>query len=334
MAVAVAVLALPATLSVQTGTGRQIRAVSDDREAAQLCGTNYRHIFGIASAIAFATVALAGIAYGISTEFSPDLGGANLLFAFEAVVIGGIGSLWGTLVGGMLLGIAQQLGAHFNPAYQVLVGNILFLVGAGGSAPGALRQDKRRCREQSDDIAPATTRSSRVKTQTRSSVAFTLGGAIVLIVSFTWAPWLLPASDVYDPHELLHPRDMATMWNLLAGYGGMVSIGQQAFIGLGAYAVLYFAIKGMNPFVAIPLAALVCAIIALPVTFLLFRLRGGYFSVATWVVADTAMLLILSFAFFGGGTGPLPARARTISRPHSSTTIFIWRRGSWRSWWS
>jgi branched-chain amino acid transport system permease protein len=112
----------------KTSTGRQIRAVSDDREAAQLCGTNYRHIFGIASALAFATVALAGIAYGMYSSISPTAGGVNLLFAFETVVIGGIGSLWGTLVGGMLLGIAQMFGAHFNEQYQVLAGNILFLV--------------------------------------------------------------------------------------------------------------------------------------------------------------------------------------------------------------
>jgi branched-chain amino acid transport system permease protein len=112
----------------KTSLGRQIRAVSDDQEAAQLSGTNYRHIFGVAAAIAFATVALAGIAYGMTTQFSPTSGGINLLFAFEAVVIGGIGSLWGTLVGGISLGIAQQLGAHFNPQYPTLFGNILFLI--------------------------------------------------------------------------------------------------------------------------------------------------------------------------------------------------------------
>lgn len=112
----------------RTSTGRLIRAVSDDREAAQLCGANYKHIFGVAAAIAFATVALAGIAYGIHTEFFPTSGGGNLLYAFEAVVIGGIGSLWGTLIGGVALGIAQEFGAHFNPAYQYLAGNILFLV--------------------------------------------------------------------------------------------------------------------------------------------------------------------------------------------------------------
>jgi branched-chain amino acid transport system permease protein len=126
--VSIVVLAALQLFLSKTSTGRQIRAVSDDREAAQLCGTNYRHIFGIASALAFATVALAGIAYGMYSQLTPTAGGVYLLFAFETVVIGGIGSLWGTLVGGILLGISQQFGAHFNPQYQVLAGNILFLV--------------------------------------------------------------------------------------------------------------------------------------------------------------------------------------------------------------
>ncbi len=127
LGVAVAVLGALQLFLSRTSTGRLIRAVSDDREAAQICGANYKHVFGIAASIAFATVALAGISFGMMTEFAPTSGGVNLLFAFEAVVIGGIGSLWGTLVGGVALGIAQQFGAHINPAYQVLAGNILFL---------------------------------------------------------------------------------------------------------------------------------------------------------------------------------------------------------------
>jgi branched-chain amino acid transport system permease protein len=110
--------------------GRLIRAVADDREAAQLAGADYRHIFGIAAAIAFATVALAGIAYGMYTSIDPTSGTTALLllFAFEAVVIGGLGSLWGTLVGGILLGVVQQLGAQVGSSDQVLAGQLLFLV--------------------------------------------------------------------------------------------------------------------------------------------------------------------------------------------------------------
>lgn len=152
-----------------------------------------------------------------------------------------------------------------------------------------------------EDLTPVD-QSITVK-RNQIPVAYTLGGAVALAVFFTWAPWILPASDVTILMNFFILVIMATMWNLLAGYAGMVSIGQQGFIGLGAYATLYFAIKGMDPFVAIPLAIIVCAVIAFPVTYLLFRLRGGYFAVATWVVANSAMLIIGSIAFFGGGTG-------------------------------
>jgi len=109
--------------------GRMIRAVADDQEAAQLCGVDYRHVFGIAAAIAFGTVALAGIAYGMYSQFSPTTGTDTiLLFAFAAVVIGGLGSLWGTLLGGIVLGVAQQIGAQINQADQVLAGYIVFLL--------------------------------------------------------------------------------------------------------------------------------------------------------------------------------------------------------------
>jgi len=109
--------------------GRLIRAVADDREAAQLSGINYRHVFGVAAAIAFGTVALAGLAFGMYTQFDPTIGTDQvLLYAFEAVVIGGLGSLWGTLAGGILLGVAQQVGAQYHAADQILAGQLLFLI--------------------------------------------------------------------------------------------------------------------------------------------------------------------------------------------------------------
>ena len=108
--------------------GRMIRAVADDREAAQLSGVDFRHVFGIAAAIAFGTVALAGIAYGMYSQFAPTTGTDTiLLFAFAAVVIGGLGSLWGTLLGGVVLGVAQQIGAQINISYEVLAGYIVLL---------------------------------------------------------------------------------------------------------------------------------------------------------------------------------------------------------------
>ena len=112
-----------------SGPGRLIRAVADDPEAAQLSGVDYRHVFGIAAAIAFGTVALAGLAFGMYSSFDPTIGTDQLLlFAFEAVVIGGLGSLWGTLAGGIVLGVVQQLGAQVNAADQILAGQLIFLV--------------------------------------------------------------------------------------------------------------------------------------------------------------------------------------------------------------
>jgi branched-chain amino acid transport system permease protein len=127
-AVAVAVLLGLQYFLSRSKYGRLIRAVADDREAAQLAGADYRHVFGIAAALALGTVALGGIAYGMYVDLDPTTGTDTiLLFAFAAVVIGGLGSLWGTLVGGVVLGIAQQIGAQINISDELLAGYIVFL---------------------------------------------------------------------------------------------------------------------------------------------------------------------------------------------------------------
>jgi branched-chain amino acid transport system permease protein len=127
-AVAVVVLLSLQYFLSRTKYGRLIRAVADDREAAQLAGADYRHVFGIAAAIAFGTVALGGIAYGMYSQLYPTAGTDTiLLFAFAAVVIGGLGSLWGTLLGGVVLGVAQQIGAQINISDEVIAGFVVFL---------------------------------------------------------------------------------------------------------------------------------------------------------------------------------------------------------------
>jgi branched-chain amino acid transport system permease protein len=119
-------LALELFLS-RTSLGRMMRAVSDDPQVAELVGADSRHIYAVATAIAMATVALAGLLFAMRSSFSPAAGPSRLLFAFEAVVIGGLGSLWGTLVGGMVLGLAQTLGAQIDPALTLLAGHTIFL---------------------------------------------------------------------------------------------------------------------------------------------------------------------------------------------------------------
>lgn len=110
-----------------TRTGRAMRATRDDADAARLMGIDDRHLYAVATAIAIATVALAGVFLGMSTQFTPGYGDLILIFAFEAVIIGGLGSLWGTFVGGLVLGVAQTVGAQVDPAYGVLAGHLVFL---------------------------------------------------------------------------------------------------------------------------------------------------------------------------------------------------------------
>ncbi|HMK96912.1 MAG TPA: branched-chain amino acid ABC transporter permease [Acidimicrobiales bacterium] len=96
---------------------------------------------------------------------------------------------------------------------------------------------------------------------------------------------------------------LATMWNALAGYVGLVSVGQQLYIGVGAYMVLYLAQHGWEPFATVPVALLGAAVLAVPASFLVFRLSGAYFAIATWVLAQVAALFVARFASLGGGTG-------------------------------
>ena len=107
--------------------GRAFRATSDDQETAELMGIDNRRLYGLAMAISLGIVAVAGVFLGIRTTFTFSSGPDRLLFAFEAVIIGGLGSLWGTLVGGAVLGIAQTVGAKLSPGWGILTGHLVFL---------------------------------------------------------------------------------------------------------------------------------------------------------------------------------------------------------------
>jgi branched-chain amino acid transport system permease protein len=126
----VAVLILVGLQLLISGTalGRSLRATADDPDAASLVGIDARHIYAVAMALALGTIAIAGVFLGIRTTFAPSDGPVRLIFAFEAVVIGGLGSLWGTLVGGIVLGVAQALGNQIGPGYQILAGHLVFLI--------------------------------------------------------------------------------------------------------------------------------------------------------------------------------------------------------------
>ena len=115
-------------LFARTALGRSFRAVSDDREIAELMGLNAKKVYALATAIAFVLIAIAGALQGMRTTVSPSDGPLLLLFAFEAVIIGGMGSFWGTLAGAMILGVTQQIGFRLDPGWGIWFGHIVFLV--------------------------------------------------------------------------------------------------------------------------------------------------------------------------------------------------------------
>jgi len=138
-----------------------------------------------------------------------------------------------------------------------------------------------------------------------------IGAAIgaIAFAALAAAPFWGGRDDLQLLSEIYAYVALASLWNLLAGYAGLVSVGQQAYVGLGAYTLFALAILfGISPLWAIPLAGLVAALVAIPVAFLVFRLRGHYFAIGTWIVAEVFRLLAAQLAVLGGGSGTsLPA---------------------------
>jgi branched-chain amino acid transport system permease protein len=159
------------------------------------------------------------------------------------------------------------------------------------------------------DISARPAEGFRV-TRSRRNVAWTGLGALVVIVVLALFPYIVYSGTTTILVQAFIVLTMASMWNLLAGYAGLVSVGQQAFVGLGAYFVLILALHGTSPFAALPVAAIASGVVALPLWWLVSRLRSGYFAIATWVLAAAIMLFIERFSSIGGGTGlPLPGLA-------------------------
>jgi branched-chain amino acid transport system permease protein len=128
LAAAVVVVVGLNLLFYRTSLGRALRATSDDTETAQLMGINNERIYATAMGLAMAVCAVAAFFLGSRAPFDPSVGPARLIYAFEAVIIGGLGSLWGTLAGGIVVGVAQTVGARINPEWQILAGHVAFLV--------------------------------------------------------------------------------------------------------------------------------------------------------------------------------------------------------------
>jgi len=163
-------------------------------------------------------------------------------------------------------------------------------------------------------------RSTRV-----SRAALWIAGMLVVVAAALpfWAPAEHASSWMREFVEIACYLIFAMMWNLLAGYGGMVSIGQQAFFGIGGYAMLALGnFAGVNAFVAVPLGALAAAVIAVPVSFIAFRLAGGYFAIGTWVIADAFRLGVANISAVGGGSGTSLTALRGISKATRESATF------------
>ncbi len=133
-------------------------------------------------------------------------------------------------------------------------------------------------------------------------------GALAVIVIASM-PWWAERATIYLAVEILATLALAQMWNLLAGYGGLLSVGQQGFVGLGAYALVVFGLQaGLNAFVVVPLAGVVGALAAVIVAPLLFRLRGAHFAIGTWVVAEVFRLIVANLPMVSGGSGTSVAK--------------------------
>ena len=143
----------------------------------------------------------------------------------------------------------------------------------------------------------------KIQRWTRTSVIGTSGFALLAVV-LAFVPYMVSLSTTYALIDLFILAILATTWNLLAGYGGMVSVGQQAYIGIGAYSVVILAdTLHLDIFVSIALASVICGLLALPVSFLVFRLVGGYFAVGTWVIAEVIRLIVVQIPAVGSGSG-------------------------------
>ena len=230
-----------------------MRATAQDPDTAELVGIDSRAVYARATAIAVGDRRDRRHVPRDPLDLLPATPApTHLIFAFEAVVIGGLGSsLWGTLLGGIVLGVAQTIGGQINPEYPVLAGHLVFLLVLALAArrPAHAAPASRMSAAASPPQRRARRPGARSRAGRRLSTGFTSGFG-VLVVALAFVPVALGASIVQDMTTLLIFVLMAVMWNALAGYGGLVSVGQQAYIGLGAYATVWLADHSVNPYLA------------------------------------------------------------------------------------
>ena len=291
--VAVAVIAGLQILFYRTALGRAFRATSDDQSVAQLMGLDTRHVFAMAMALSLAVVAIAGVFLAVRSQFRPRHrpGAADLRL---------------------------RSGDHRRPRQHVghadrrhhprrVAGDRR----ADRSRLAIARRPYRVPRHPGGAAARPVSESVGMIRVEHSTPSSRIGVALIAVtaVVLALAPYWGGRETLRLLAEIFTFVALASLWNLLAGYAGLVSVGQQAFVGLGGYLLFGMVIlMGVHPIAAIFIAGPIAALISIPVAALMFRLRGAYFAIGTWVMAEVFRLLASQISVLGGGSGiSLPA---------------------------
>jgi branched-chain amino acid transport system permease protein len=178
-------------------------------------------------------------------------------------------------------------------------------------------------RAPAGQVRPAALAGLHVRRGDHRSTAGGVGLVLLVLLLAFWIPYHVTLGTLSDLVGLFVLVILGTTWNLMAGYGGMVSIGQQAFVGAGGYAVIYLAdTVGVPLMLAVPLAAVGCALLSLPTSVLVFRLAGGYFAIGTWVVAEILRLVTTQVGALGGGSGLSLRSFRGVDRVDRIATVY------------
>ena len=307
LAVAVAVIGALQFIFYRTALGRAFRATADDPEVAQLMGLDNRQVFALAMALSLAVVAIAGVFLAVRANFDPSQGPARLIFGFEAVIIGGLGSLWGTLAGGLILGVAQAIGAHLDPGWQILAGHLAFLIvlavrPQGLFPEGADMSDgktpARRLRQPGEPYRARAVRARRDRARRRAVVGRPRRpAAAVGNLRLCGAGEPVEFARRLCRPRLGRPAGLCRARRLSAVCASSISAGCRRSGRSRSPASSPAWWRSRSPR---------CV----------FRLRGHYFAIGTWIIAEVFRLLASQVSALGGGSGTsLPAGHRRSPSP-------------------
>lgn len=327
----VLVVALGAAVVLVAGThlgltrsrfGKALRAAAEDAEAASSIGVDVRHVYATTFAIAAVLAAVGGALIALAFSMTPSTGLGWLLRAFTVIVLGGMGSVWGSLGGGLIVGIAEELGSAWaGPEYRdLIVFSLLVLILVvrpqglfGRKLTLTTAGDPRGVADPAavgKPIPRATADAWRAHLPSIKRYGRWAGLAVVIALLFS-GPAYLSTFDIVLAFTLLTLMAMAQAWNLIGGYAGLFSLGHHMFVGVGAYTTAVLLVRTELPLgLTVPLAGLVACALGALAALPLLRLRGVYFAVGSLGVALAAQAWFVNWGFTNKSSAySLPSRA-------------------------